>query len=138
MVPISLRLAAATAVVTFVAKRQNWVPNGLCWIPFLDDEHSDNRRKRESALVSQFDVRMLLAIADEKILNITNGTVLPTTKLNRQTLNQAIENLSNAIRNGDLSQIPLMVNDTQMILGVLSVGQCVDIICTAKNIFNNN
>ena len=60
-------------------------------------------------------------------MNITNGTVLPTT--NEQSLDQAIESLSNAVRNGDLSQIPLVVDDTQITLEILSVGQCMDIMC---------
>ena len=70
---------------------------------------------------TQFNVRVLLA--DEKILNITNGTVLPTT--NGQSLDQAIESLSNAVRNGDLSQIPLVVDDTQITLEILSVAWAV-------------
>ena len=134
LVPISQRLAAATAVVTFIAKRQNWLSNGLRWIPFLDDDsQTDNRRRREtveSDMGTQFIVRVLLA--DEKILNITNGTVLPTT--NGQSLDQAIESLSNAVRNGDLSQIPLVVDDTQITLEISSVGQCIDIMCNSMEV----
>ena len=134
-VPISQRLAAATAVITFLANRLNWISNGFRWIPFLDndDSDSDNRRKRdtiESDMVTNFDVRLLLA--DEKILNISNGTDLPQTR--GHTLDQAIEDLSNAVRNGDLSQIPLIVNDTQMTLTVLSVGQCTDISCNSTDV----
>ena len=71
-------------------------------------------------------------VADEKILNITNGTVLPTT--NGQSLDQAIESLLNAVRNGDLSQIPLVVNDTQITLEILSVGQCINIMCNSTEV----
>ena len=134
LVPVSQRLAAATAVVTFIAKRQNWLSNGLRWIPFLDDDsQTDNRRRREtveSDMGTQFNVRVLLA--DEKILNITNGTVLPTT--NGQSLDQAIESLSNAVRNGDLSQIPLVVDDTRITLEISSVGQCMDIMCNSTEV----
>ena len=130
IVPINRRLAVATAVLTFLANRLNWKSNGFRWIPFLDNNDSDtnNRRKREtieSDMVTTFDVRVLLA--DEKMLNITNGTALPPTK--GQTLDEAIVNLSNAVRNGDLSQIPLIVNNTQTTVRVSSVGQCTDILC---------
>ena len=94
---------------------------------------TDYRRRREtveSDMGTQFNVRVLLA--DEKVLNITNGTVLPTT--NGQSLDQAIESLSNAVRNGDLSQIPLVVDDTQITLEILSVGQCMDIMCNSTEV----
>ena len=125
-------LAATTAVMAFVANDQNWLSNGLRWIPFCDDDsQTDNRRRRETVESgTQFNVRVLLA--DEKILNITNGTVLPTT--NGQSLDQAIESLSNAVRNGDLSQIPLVVNDTQITLEILSVGQCINIMCNSTEV----
>ena len=42
------RLAATTAVVTFVAKLAI-IANGLHWIPFCDDDsQTDNRRRRET------------------------------------------------------------------------------------------
>lgn len=75
---------------------------------------------------------MKLLLADEKLLNSTNGTARPPTR--GQTLDQAIDNLSNAVQNGDLSEIPLLVGNTEIMSQMLSVWKCTDALCNSTDV----
>ena len=48
-----------------------------------------------------------------------------------QTLDQAIDDLVNAVMNGSLSMIPLNINNTEVISSLSMVSQCMDIGCNS-------
>lgn len=129
-----LSVLAAAKLVTYIAAEQNWVENGFRWFPFLDDDddNSDmgNRNKRQTT-DEYTNINVLLV--DTKALNISNGTTSTPTRGNID-LDQAVENLANAVGDGLLSEIPIVLNGTQMNLEVFSVGQCTNILCNSTNV----
>ena len=130
---IGTRLAAAK-LVNYIATEQNWIENGFRWFPFLDDDNDNsdmgNRNKRQTT-DEYTNINVLLV--DTKALNISNGTTSTPTRGNID-LDQAVENLANAVGDGLLSEIPIVLNGTQMNLEVFSVGQCTDILCNSTNV----
>ena len=115
--------------------KQKWILNGLRWILLNDDDSdSDVREKRqlpELELESDSDVEndnfsVKLLLADVKVLNTTNGTAHPSAR--GQTL------VENAVQNGDLSDIPLIVDNIQIKSQVLSMGQCADALCNSTDV----
>jgi hypothetical protein len=71
----------------------------------------------------------MLLLVDLQLLNISNGTSVPTRSPSSPTLEETITALGDAVSNGDLSRIPVQVNETEVILEVSSVGQCGDTLC---------
>ena len=128
------RLTVAVKVVSSIAETLNWESNGFRWFTFPaddTDEDSDSleRRKRE---ISQNVLQINVLLVDTKALNITNGTRVPTE--GKQNLDQALDNFANVVRSGSLSEIPLVLNSSQVVLNVQSVGQCDDILCNSTNV----
>ena len=136
VIHISTRLSVLTAakLVNYIATEQDWVENGFRWFPFLDDDddNSDmgNRNKRQTT-DEYTNINVLLV--DTKALNISNGTT-STPTLGNIDLDQAVENFANAVGDGLLSEISIVLNGTQMNLEVFSVGQCDDILCNSTNV----
>ena len=133
-----LSVLAAAKLVNYIATEQNWIENGFRWFPFLDDDDDDeddnldmgNRNKRQTT-DEYTNINVLLV--DTKVLNISNGTT-STPTLGNVDLDQAVENLANAVGDGLLSEIPIVLNGTEMNLEVFSVGQCTDILCNSTNV----
>ena len=130
VVGYGIRLITSTGIVRGIAKTLDWVQKGFSWFSFLDDD-SDSGNQRKQQLTNEYtSIKVLLV--DAKALNITNGSMSSPTQ--GQNLNQVIQNLANAVSNGLLSEIPVVLNDTQMTFKVHSVGQCTDILCNSTNI----
>ena len=131
-----LSVLAAAKLVNYIAIEQNWVENGFRWFPFLDDDDNSefmgNRKRRQSVITDVY-TNINVLLVDTKALNISNGTTSTPTQ-DQIDLDEAVENLANAVSNGLLSEIPLVVNGTQMSLEVFSVGQCTDILCNSTNV----
>lgn len=131
-----LSVLAGSKVVNYIATGQNWIENGFRWFPFLNDNDEDdnldmgNRNKRQTT-DEYTNINVLLV--DTKVLNISNGTISTPTPGNID-LDQAVENLANAVGDGLLSEIPIVLNGTEMNLEVFSVGQCTDILCNSTNV----
>ena len=90
-----------------------------------------NQRKQLQQLTNNYtSIKVLLV--DTKALNITNGSMSSPSQ--GENLNQVVQNLANAVSNGLLSEIPVVVNGTQMTFKIQSVGQCSDILCNSTNI----
>ena len=118
-------MLAAAKLVNYIATEQNWLENGFCWFPFLDDDDDDddddnsdmgNRNKRQTT-DEYTNVNVLLV--DTKALNISNGTT-STPSLGNIDLDQAVENFANAVGDGLLSEISIVLNGTLMNLEVFS------------------
>lgn len=131
-----LSVLAGSKVVNYIARRLNWIENGFRWFPFLNDDDEDdnldmgNRNKRQTT-DEHTNINVLLV--DTKVLNISNGTT-STPTLGNINLDQAVENLANAVGDGLLSEIPIVLNGTEMNLEIFSVGQCNDILCNSTNV----
>jgi len=129
-----LSVLAAAKIVNYIAEAQDWNENGFRWFPFLDDDDDNsetgNRKKRQISL-EYTNINVLLV--DTKALNISNGTT-PTQTPRQIDLDQVVEDLANAVSIGLLSEIPLVLNGTEMNLEVFSVEQCMDILCNSTNI----
>ncbi len=123
---------AAGKVVDYIAAKLEWIEKGFHWFLFLDDDDSDtdSRKKRQ---LSEQSASIVILLVDTKALNISNGTT-PTPTQGQESLDQVVTNLANAVRDGLLSTIPLVQNDTEMILEVSSLGQCADTLCNSTNV----
>ena len=130
---------AVTRIGQFISRYINFDGNGIGWFPYfqVDDsfDSEDTQRPRRNALIPQptdsDDIDdVVLLLADLKVFNIS--TPLDNTVIH-QTLNETIVALSDAVRNGALSQIPLVLNDEKVTFGVSSLGQCGDTFCSNKS-----
>ena len=117
-------MLAAAKLVNYIATEQNWLENGFRWFPFLDDDDNDddddmgNRNKRQTT-DEYTNINVLLV--DTKALNISNGTMATSTpSLGNIDLDQAVVNFANAVGDGLLSEIPIILNGTLMNLEVFS------------------
>ena len=135
-----LSVLAAAKLVNYIAAEQNWLENGFRWFPFLDDDDDDNdddddmgNRNKRQTTDEYTNINVLLV--DTKALNISNGTMATSTPtVGNIDLEQAVENFANAVGDGLLSEISIVLNGTQMNLEVFSVGQCDDILCNSTNV----
>ena len=66
-----------------------------------------------------------------KILNTSNGTM--SQPPSGQTIDQAVNNMVNAIMNGLLSMIPLNINNIEVNSSLSVVSQCMDVGCNSSN-----
>ena len=128
------RIATTAALIArHFAGVLNWEGNGFGWFPLDDDDDDDDdddiedREKRQNTEDEILTVRILLV--DTKVLNISNGTMSNSTS--GQTLDQAIDDLVNAVMNGTLSMIPLNINNTEVISSLSMVSQCMDVGCNS-------
>ena len=131
-----LSVLAGSKVVNYIARRLNWIENGFRWFPFLNDDDEDDNldmgsRNKRQTTDEYTNINVLLV--DTKVLNVSNGTT-STPTLQNIDLDQAVENLANAVGDGLLSEIPIVLNGTEMNLEVFSVGQCTDILCNSTNV----
>lgn len=125
------RLTAATIITTFIAISLKFDEKGIGWFPFVDSNSDSNNdmslRKRRNVLStphSTSDDDIVLLLVSLASLNISSNSSSP------QGVHNIVNALVDAVNNGLLSQIPVMVNDTEMTLGVSSLGQCEDILCS--------
>ena len=132
--PIIRTATTAYRVADYFGKKLSWLKNGIRWFPLFndddddDDDSSGNRKKRQ--ITDEVSIRILLV--DTKLLNISNGTM--SQPPSRQNIDQAIDSLVDAVRNGLLSRIPLNLNNTEVISSLSMVGQCMDIDCNSTNV----
>ena len=115
-----------TRVSQFIARSLNFKENGIGWFPNFN-ANVTNSRQRRNVMTPDIDNVMLLLI-DLKLLNTSNGT--SSNLGGRQTLSEAIITFRDAVNNGLLSRIPVMLNDTEVILGISSLEQCGDAFCS--------
>ena len=116
-------------VVDYIANKFNWVRDRLDWI--LDDDDSDSANKRQ--LIDE-ETGINLLLVDLVALNITNGTTPIPYPQGRNKLAEAIVRLADAVSNGELSNIPVNINGTDVTLEVFSVGLCSDDFCNSTNV----
>ena len=127
------RLTVAAKVVDFIANKLDWIKNGVRWFPFLGDDNSSDSDSRRRRQITDDYTSINVLLVDTKALNILNSTTLIPPP-GQENLDQVVTNFANAVHDGLLSEISLVLNGTQMILGVLSVGQCADILCNSTNV----
>ncbi len=129
---VRLTAYAAGKVVDYIASELEWIEKGFHWFLFLydDDSDTDSRKKRQLAEQS---TSIVVLLVDTKALNISNGTT-PTPTQGQESLDQVVTNLANSVREGLLSEIPLVQNGAEMILEVSSLEQCADTLCNSKNV----
>jgi len=131
-------LLIAGQVADFISTELGWESNGFRWFPLGGDDNDndmDNRRKRQITPddgESPNNLTIRIILVDTKDLNISNGTM--SQPLSGPTLGQAVETFSEAISGGMLSRIPIVLNDTETVTGILSAGECSDTICNSTNI----
>ena len=121
--------AVAFGVANYFARELQWQQNGFRWFPLLDDDDNSGNRKRQ---ITDETINIRVLLVDTKLLNISNGTMLQSSS--EQTLDQAVDNLVDAVMNGSLSAIPLNINNIEVISSLSLVRQCTDINCTSTNI----
>ena len=135
-------LNLAGCLIGNIAAQLGWNEKGFGWFPFLNGDNSyadtdmqGNRKRRDTTdfLQPQPDILSInILLVDLYGLNISNHTT-PIGGHNL-SLEQAINELALAVSHGSLSQIPLFLNDTELTLDVLSVGQCIDFLCNSTNL----
>ena len=133
-VPIQIKRFAVSIslqLVRSISEKLNWESNGFRWLPLPDNSFSTNRKKRQTS-TTQNNLEIKVLLVDAKALNITNGTMLAPTRA--PNLKQALDTFATAVKNGELSEIPLLLNNSRVILSVNSIGQCADILCNVTNI----
>ena len=123
--------AVAFGIGNYFAKELQWQQNGFRWFPLLDDDINSGNRKRQ---ITDKNINIRVLLVDTKLLNISNGTMSQLPSNSGQTLDQAVDNLVNAVMNGSLSVIPLNINNTEVISSLSLVRQCTDVNCTSNNI----
>lgn len=130
----------ALTVSQYIAEYFNFDNNRIGWFPYFDDNDSspDNERRRRRSLItphsSSDDGSIVLLLVDLQLLNISNGTSAPTVNPGHQTLQETITAFGEAVGNGVLSRIPVTFNNTEVIYGVASVGECGDTLCSNNTI----
>ena len=136
---IRLPLSVAGQIGRYISTFLNWDSNGFRWFPFDDDDDDDgdldNRGKRQITTDDTENpdtMEIKIILVDVKGLNISNGTM--SQPLSGPTLEQAVETFTEAVSNGMLSRIPILVNDTETSIRVLSAGLCEDTICNLTNV----
>ena len=129
--PLGRIATTAFSIARHFAGVLNWEDNGFGWFPLDDgddgDDDTGDREKRQNGEDEILTVRILLV--DTKVLNISNGTMSQPSS--GQTLDQAIDDLVNAVNNGSLSMIPLNINNTEVISSLSMVSQCMDVGCNS-------
>ena len=128
--PLVRSARGAYFVARHFARALRWVENGLGWFPLFDDDDDDSGdlRKRQGTDEEIF-FRVLLV--DTKLLNTSNGTM--SQPLSDQTIDQAVDNMVNAVMSGSLSMIPLNINNTEVSSSLSVVSQCMDVGCNSTN-----
>ena len=123
-----IKQIVAVKIAFFVAAKLHWLENGFRWFSFFDDdENSGNRNKRQ---VTDENVGVKVLLTDTKVLNIFNGST-PVQGLN---LSQITHDLVNAVNDGILSDIPLILDGNTMNLKISSIGKCTDIFCNSTEV----
>ena len=120
-----------TKIGRHIARSINLDSNGIGWFPYHDDDSNDNRNRRDVMTPRGMDSandRLVLLLIDLKTLNVSNITKTLTD--NPKNLDEIIISLSDAVSNRRLSQIPVTVNNTDVVFGVSSLGQCGDTFCS--------
>jgi len=124
-------VAVTGQAIDYIAELLEWESNGFRWFLFDsdDDNEIDNRKKRQ---ISPGSISIRIMLVNIKDLNISNGTMsqAPT----GQTLEQAVEVFSEAVSSGRLSRIPIVLNDTETVIGILSAVECSDTVCNSTNV----
>ena len=146
-VPIPIRanrlaLNLAGSLIGNVATKLGWNENGFGWFPFLDRDDSnsetadmqESRKRRDATDTLQPQPEILninILLVDLYGLNISNYTT--PNGGHGLGLDQAVNELASAVNEGSLSQLPVFLNDTELTLNVISVGQCTDFLCNSTN-----
>ena len=129
--PLVRTATGAFLVARHFARTLSWEENGFGWFPLFDDDgDSSDRNKRQNADEEIINFRVLLV--DMKLLNTTNGTMSQSPS--GQTIDQAKDNLVNAVMSRSLSMIPLNINDTEVDSALSVVNQCMHVSCNSSNI----
>ena len=132
--PLVRTATGAFFVARHVARTLSWVENGLGWYPlymvdYYDNDSDRGHKKRQDTDEEIINFRVLLV--DMKILNTSNSTM--SQPPSGQTIDQAVDNMVNAVMNGSLSMIPLNINNTEVNSSLSVVSQCMDISCNSSN-----
>ena len=133
-IPIVRTATGAFLVARRFARALLWVENGFSWFPLFDDDDDDDddfsdRRKRQDTDEDIINFQVLLV--DMKLLNTSNGTM--SQPPSGQTIDQAVDDMVNAVMNGSLSMIPLNINNTVVNSSLSVVSQCMDVGCNSSN-----
>lgn len=120
------RLLAAGRIGLHIAKSLSFESNGIGWFPFLNTSSSERQRR---SLQNVTEDTVMLLLTDLKVLNVSNGS-RPLNVIGRQTLEEAVTALTDAVSNGMLSRIPVSLDETAYTFGVSSLGQCSDTFCS--------
>lgn len=128
-------LRAVTGISQFIAVSLNLNYNGIGWFPYFDNSTPMQRQRRNVMTPQTTDSNgvgdIMLLFVDLKLLNISNGTSTPTdNQAGRQSLEETITAFRDAVSNGVLSRIPVMLNDAEVIFGISSLGRCGDTFCS--------
>ncbi len=126
-------VTAAAKVVAFIAAKMDWSANGFRWFPFLGDDDSDSASRKKRQTTGEYTASIHVLLVDTKALNISNGTTSTPTP-GQENIDQVLTNLASSVSDGLFSEIPVVINGTQMILEISSVGQCTDTLCNSTNV----
>ena len=128
--PLVRTATGAFFVARHFARALAWVDNGFGWFPLFDDDNdSSDRRKRQDSDEEIINFRVLLV--DMKLLDTSNGTM--SQPPSGQTIDEAVDNMVNAVMNGSLSMIPLNINNTEVSSSLSVVSRCMDVGCNSTN-----
>ena len=126
------RAAIATRVGLFIATALNLADNGIGWFPYYEDEEQDTERRRRDVIPPQptdsndmDDDTILMLLVDMQSLGVSTPT-----NIGRQTLEETVTAFADAVSKGQLSNIPVTLNDTEVVFSVATLGQCEDTFCS--------
>ena len=120
----------AVSVEEYVADLLDFDNKGIGWFPLnRQSDKTDSLRQRRQlteARGGNDSIHVMLLVASLQTLDI------PTTGTGRMySLNEIVTEIADAVRNGQLSKIPVTVDGTEVIVGVSSMGGCGDLLCSS-------
>ena len=113
----------ASSVGKYFADLLDFDNKGIGWFPL--DRQSDSPRQRRQLT----EAGVMLLVASLQSLDV------PTSGTGRMySVDEIVSEMADAVRNGELSNIPITVGNTEVVVGVSSMGGCEDLLCNGTNI----
>ena len=120
----------ASLVGKYVADLLDFDNKGIGWFPLNRQLETTNspRQRRQLTEGGGSDDSVMLLVASLQTLDV------PTTGTGRMySLDEIVTEMVDAVRNGQLSKIPVTVDGTEVTVGVSSMAGCGDLLCSNGN-----
>lgn len=121
------RSAIATKIGLLIANLLMLEDKEIGWFPYYDDDEHAERLRRDVVTTSQpNDDTMLILLVDLQTLGMTAG--VPVTN-GQNKLEETITEFADAVNDGQLSQISVALNGSDVVFEVMNLGKCRDTFC---------